>query len=1153
MALRIDTKVVFKLLNNCFISLPSSFIYPILNSTNLLVQQIILHICNSKSDKHIVSVGWNGLTTQDSNTIEMDTQYASLLKIKEGSTVSIELDLKFIKETITGVRSFATSVEIEPLTVSDWELTEIYAQAIEMNFLSQVRCVRKNQLLLIRANPTSSGSSNSGSITFRVVKIKALNGETDFSTVGNNSELFIIPKPHNNITNKNTQTQGDNLTNGKKKHSVSSKKTSLKSNFIVKRSMINPNGINLTVYNKGPGLSIFKDSEFVQVSVIEGPGTPKQARKVTNKEAEMGLNRNTFGRKIIVRYVELDENDDEEDICETDEMSDIESQSIFLSPLLASCLAIENTCGEIICLEQYNKKSLKLDLSACDLIVRKLTTTSENALTLNSEKKLELKQKEKSEKKLKQLKLNKKLSNELKLKLIDIFGFETPLTNRMRLPIINNILPEGGLLEVIDRQNSKIANTNLAVWVLLNQESEDDETKTSLVDRMKLEIGSDQLVPVSRIQKLNDATKELDIFAQEKKLDQVRGFLNNYVPTFLYGKAGSGKTLFCNVIEKEFKNKGYYTRIIDFNQAGNASTNSSENADENESDIEEDEDSTNENQNGKTDNNKNKFLSNLFIKSLNQCFWHSPSLLILENLDKILPKEVEHSDSGASLQLTELLIRTFDKYVKDKKVTILITAKSKEAINQVIFQRHFVDEEIGLEAPNKHQLIEILHKMTLKKFPDYADNSAANFLSDVTSNLEGYLPLDLQNLLDRVFHNMISEGNKKFEYSNFLSAIEGYTPTSLRGVKLQKSITNWSDIGGLLEVKRILLETLEWPTKYAPIFEKCTLRLRSGILLYGYPGCGKTMLASAISAQCGLNFISVKGPEILNKYIGASEQSVRELFERAQSAKPCILFFDEFDSIAPKRGHDSTGVTDRIVNQLLTQMDGAEGLEGVYVLAATSRPDLIDSALLRPGRLDKSVICDLPDFENRLDILHTIVKSNGFTLFKEGEELIEIAKLTDGYTGADLQAVVYNAYLKGVHENLEAKTSNGSIDDLNVLDDGAKLQFKTIASGNDNRYKSSSATRKKIETLVENYNYKSINKEEVSTTSLSNVEVNEKEKIFIKMDHLMESLSETKKSISAKEFKKLQNIYGQFESSKRPSEMKDGEGSTETGVRTTLM
>src|SRR6201999_4578551 len=205
-------------------------------------------------------------------------------------------------------------------------------------------------------------------------------------------------------------------------------------------------------------------------------------------------------------------------------------------------------------------------------------------------------------------------------------------------------------------------------------------------------------------------------------------------------------------------------------------------------------------------------------------------------------------------------------------------------------------------------------------------------------------------------------------------ALDGFTPASLRNVTLQTSTTTFASIGGLHSTRNTLLETLLYPTTYAPLFAKCPLRLRSGLLLYGYPGCGKTLLASAVAGECGLNFISVKGPEILNKYIGASEKSVRDLFERAEAAKPCVLFFDEFDSIAPKRGHDSTGVTDRVVNQLLTQMDGAEGLSGVYVLAATSRPDLIDPALLRPGRLDKCLYCGMPTEAERVSIFQALAR-----------------------------------------------------------------------------------------------------------------------------------------------------------------------------------
>lgn len=301
---------------------------------------------------------------------------------------------------------------------------------------------------------------------------------------------------------------------------------------------------------------------------------------------------------------------------------------------------------------------------------------------------------------------------------------------------------------------------------------------------------------------------------------------------------------------------------------------------------------------------------------------------------------------------------------------------------------------------------------------------------------------------------------------SFHTALSTFVPLSLRDVKLQKSDVQWSDIGGLKEVRSVLRETLEFPTKYASVFANCPLRLRSGcvpsspvqcprlilsrrLLLYGYPGCGKTLLASAAAKECGLNFISVKGPELLNKYIGSSEKSVRELFERAQAAKPCVLFFDEFDSIAPRRGHDSTGVTDRVVNQMLTQMDGAEGLEGVYVLAATrcaifkvstilsryshvhtldSRPDLIDPALLRPGRLDKSLLCDMPTEDDRRDILEAC--SSRLDLGKD-VNCAFLAQRTEGFSGADLQSLVYNAHLDAVHEVLEhtPELSNDAEDD----------------------------------------------------------------------------------------------------------------------------
>ncbi|KAK8392138.1 hypothetical protein O3P69_017623 [Scylla paramamosain] len=250
------------------------------------------------------------------------------------------------------------------------------------------------------------------------------------------------------------------------------------------------------------------------------------------------------------------------------------------------------------------------------------------------------------------------------------------------------------------------------------------------------------------------------------------------------------------------------------------------------------------------------------------------------------------------------------------------------------------------------------------------------------------------------------------------AALEGYTPLALRGLSLSEKSSRAGrlGVGGLAEARTVLEETLTWPAAHPILFSKVKLRLRSGVLLYGPPGSGKTLLAHSIAAECHLNFITVKGPELLSKYIGASEEAVRDAFERAASAKPCILFFDEFESIAPRRGHDSTGVTDRVVNQLLTQMDGVEGLSGVYVLAATSRPDLIDPALLRPDFFTYSLserdawtsVCSvpIPTHSDRVEILQVLSQD-----MELGEEIAwcEIADLTDSFTGADLQGLLSSA------------------------------------------------------------------------------------------------------------------------------------------------
>ena len=620
------------------------------------------------------------------------------------------------------------------------------------------------------------------------------------------------------------------------------------------------------------------------------------------------------------------------------------------------------------------------------------------------------------------------------------------------------------------------------------------------------------------------------------------------------------------------------------------------------------------------------------------------SLVVLDDLDRLCPTETELQVGGnneRSRQISEIICTVVHQYCSsDSPVVLLATAQSKEAVNNVVIGSHVVREIISLMAPNKQTRREVLEALVHKSnntkqsepltddilsdtkqvtdtgawMEESSTSSRPNSareddrfvvspeidFSDVAGQTDGYMPGDLSLLVSRARSEALirsiaqtAHGNVELSSEDFTAALRGFTPASLRNVSLQTSSTSFSSIGGLKYTRQILLETLQYPTTYAPIFANCPLRLRSGLLLYGYPGCGKTLLASAVAGECGLNFISVKGPEILNKYIGASEKSVRDLFERAQAARPCVLFFDEFDSVAPKRGHDSTGVTDRVVNQLLTQMDGAEGLTGVYVLAATSRPDLIDPALLRPGRLDKSLICDLPNLEDRVDILRTVCKKlkvddSILGTGDEGHNLLEAAKRTDGYTGADLQAVVYNAHLEAIHDVLDvdatgqADYASGPRSKDHMSRNATRAPSKTPefihfrfgdhssvdsdgpgpASGKD------LTERAKIADQLANLQLQRRRQKELTRAShhFSHLTVaydnernqgevqdqdSEKEPV-ISWHHLESSLQTTRSSISPEEQMRLARIYREFLVG-RNGNMPSGQGGNEIGGRTSLM
>ncbi|CAD6890353.1 unnamed protein product [Tilletia laevis] len=614
------------------------------------------------------------------------------------------------------------------------------------------------------------------------------------------------------------------------------------------------------------------------------------------------------------------------------------------------------------------------------------------------------------------------------------------------------------------------------------------------------------------------------------------------------------------------------------------------------------------------------------------------TLLILDNFDRLLPAPSEHTAGDASAMRVLALGECFAQQVRDVQssfdVFVLATAQNQTSLHPSVGSgsgsNRVFGEVIPVKPPAKEARKEILaHLISLKTASPNSDHSelangdashhdphseraeedhekgARKTLlapspdlnpTTLATQTDGFNAADLKDLVERAVHQAAmrvgdelgragrqskkdsSETLLELTMADFVTAQDGFVPLSLRDVKLEKSTVAWSDIGGLHATRQTLRETLEWPTKYAAIFASCPLRLRSGLLLYGFPGCGKTLLASAVAKECGLNFISVKGPEILNKYIGASEKSVRDLFDRAQAARPCVLFFDEFDSIAPKRGHDSTGVTDRVVNQLLTQMDGAEGLEGVYVLAATSRPDLIDSALLRPGRLDKSLLCDMPDEEERVDILRAIagvptkdasgqIKEPKIALADE-VDLEMWAQRTKGYSGADLQALLYNAHLETIHESISAAQADGSSPESSSKEaangNDVPLKFislksrsqaqsgtdggKTVLSGAEQ-----AALRRRIELIASDGTQTSSSTSQAKN-NLPDADSKPKSKPKPRVTdaHLERSLSSTRPSVPADEQLRLRRIYRAF-AGEREGNYPDGEASHEIGARESLM
>ncbi|XP_065203097.1 peroxisomal ATPase PEX1 [Planococcus citri] len=426
-------------------------------------------------------------------------------------------------------------------------------------------------------------------------------------------------------------------------------------------------------------------------------------------------------------------------------------------------------------------------------------------------------------------------------------------------------------------------------------------------------------------------------------------------------------------------------------------------------------------------------LKTIFESIFRECVHFQPSVIIFDDLDVMFvtskQSDQQHNEKSVSSytnRLSTMLSDLIRSYVSHQ-ITVMATATNISSFESSLYSARgapIFSIKKRLPALDQNARRESLLQFLTEKYHISINTLKSEYLDDVVQRLEGYCIQDISDLVDRIYFEAIKRQVKICPKIDQISvneqdvdtAVSEIVPVSLKGVDFHKnSSITWKNVGGLDTAKQLLTEILIWPSKYPKVFKQCPLKMPSGVLLYGAPGSGKTLLAGAVAGESSLNFISIKGPELLSKYVGESEEGVRNTFRRAQNAKPCILFFDEFESLAPRRGNDITGVTDRVVNQLLTELDGVESVSGVWVLAATSRPDLIDPALLRPGRLGSMVYCPLPNQDERLSILKVICSS---TEILEDVDLHLIAQVTEGFTGADLQAVFYTAHMKNCRVDL---------------------------------------------------------------------------------------------------------------------------------------
>jgi transitional endoplasmic reticulum ATPase len=425
---------------------------------------------------------------------------------------------------------------------------------------------------------------------------------------------------------------------------------------------------------------------------------------------------------------------------------------------------------------------------------------------------------------------------------------------------------------------------------------------------------------------------------------------------------------------------------------------------------------------------------------------NAPSIIFIDEIDSIAPKREEVTGEVEKRVVAQLLA-LMDGMQSRGKVVVIAATNRPNALDPALRRPGRFDREIEIGVPDLDGRLEILQVHT-RGMPLAEDLD----LKRLAASTHGFVGADLEALAKeaamRALRRVLPQIDLQKEsipaevlnkiivtMDDFLDALTEVEPSAMREVLVEVPNVHWSDIGGLKDVKCELEESVEWPLKYRDVFDHAHTKAPRGILLYGPPGTGKTLLAKAVANESEANFISIKGPELLSKWVGESERGVREIFHKARQAAPCIIFMDELDSLVPTRGASlgDSQVTERVISQILTELDGLEELRDVTVIGATNRPDMIDQALLRPGRFDRLLYVPVPDLEARKEILKIHLRDKPLD---KNISIDELASRTDGYSGADLQGVAENAVMNAIRRYIgkykDQKEVKSKLDELLV-------------------------------------------------------------------------------------------------------------------------